>query len=87
MILINFEKIKKKARTNPRKPNLFRQIGIHINVYLIINKYIYIYIYIYVDICVCGHVCIYAQRRYVYVLITPSHKIKSKTGRFPALTD
>ena len=83
MILINFEKIKKKARTNPRKPNLFRQIGIHINVYLIINKYIYIYI----DICVCGHVCIYAQRRYVYVLITPSHKIKSKTGRFPALTD
>ena len=85
MILINFEKIKKKARTNPRKPNLFRQIGIHINVYLIINKYIYIYIY--VDICVCGHVCIYAQRRYVYVLITPSHKIKSKTGRFPALTD
>ena len=85
MILINFEKIKKKARTNPRKPNLFRQIGIHINVYLIINKYIYIYIY--VDICVCGHVCIYAQRRYVYVLITPSHKIKSKTNRFPVLTD
>ena len=84
MILINFEKIKKKARTNPRKPNLFRQIGIHINVYLIINKYIYIY----VDICVCGHVCIYTHiRRYVYVLITPSHKIKSKTGRFPALTD
>ena len=82
MILINFEKIKKKARTNPRKPNLFRQIGIHINVYLIINKYIY------VDICVCGHVCIYTHiRRYVYVLITPSHKIKSKTGRFPVLTD
>ena len=65
MILINFEKIKKKARTNPRKPNLFRQIGIHINVYLIINKYIYIYIY--VDICVCVDMYVYIRNVGMYM--------------------